>query len=451
MADFKMLSFQSYGYPGNSFYQVVGPITEDDVRSLNATTHKCIVVLKNTKDRNPNIIRKITNPNIRISVCGGLDYLHKQKFQDIDYIDRTIYSPNTLASVIEVFEKIEKQIRYSWTPLQKSMFVYKTLCEHLHYKYDNEHSHENGRDVVRSLEGLLYGKLVCSGFALVYKEAMDRLGIPCLYQNKQGHHSWNIIQIDGKNYGVELTWDCANKKADNMCRFGYFGLTKDFYQDKHHDISDEAEEKMVSLSTFDPKKLAEDYQAIAYKKNIEKRAMSPLQDSGGLLHYAPMGVSNGNHMYMIYDGKNSFMIYTNKEKDELTTPYVLECLRNGGYHPTLTNREKMFEEYQRDNKTQFFIAPSKHKLSDIDEYYYFDVQMSSNGPVVRRGILLSEMNLAYTHDTATKKVIANGLLGEERLRKKIMNYHGYVGYVQNNNVYYNKQFEEENLHVREHI
>jgi hypothetical protein len=164
-----------------------------------------------------------------------------------------------------------------------------------------------------------------------------------------------------------------------------------------------------------------------------------------------MGVSNGNHMYMIYDGKNSFMIYTNKEKDELTTPYVIECLRNGGYHPTLTNREKMFEEYQRDNKTQFFIAPSKHKLSDIDEYYYFDVQMSSKGPVVRRGILLSEMNLAYTHDTATKKVIANGLLGEERLRKKIMNYHGYVGYVQNNNVYYNKQFEEENLHVREHI
>ncbi len=451
MAEFKMLSFQSYGYPGNTFFQVSGTITDEDITKLNSTNHRCILVMKNTKDQDPNIIRKLNNPNIRLSVCGGLDYLHKKKFQDMDYIDRTIYPPNVLASIIEEFEKIEKQIRYSWTPLQKAMFVYKVLDEKLHYQYDNEHSHENGRDVVRSLEGLLYGKLVCSGFALVFKEAMNRIGIPCLYQNRQEHHSWNVIQIDGKNYGIELTWECSNKKRDNVCHFGYFGLDSGFYQNKHHDLSNEPEENMVPLSTFDPKVIEDNYNNIAYKKNIEKRLMNQIPDSAGMLYYYPMDMRNGNYVYMIYDHKNSFIIYTNKKQEELTTKNVVECLHNGGYHPSLSNREKGFQEYVRDDKSQFFIAPSKHKLSDIDEYYYFDIQDTPNGPVLRRGILLSETNLFHTHDANSRRVIANYLLSEERLRKKIMNYHGYVGYVHHNNLYYNKDFEQDKLHIREHI
>ena len=95
------------------------------------------------------------------------------------------------------------------------MYIYKTLTEALHYNMDHEPEYVNGKDVVRSLNGLLHGRLVCSGFALVFKEAMDRIGVPCAYQNRQGHHSWNIVELEGKLRGVELTWDCCGKNKNN--------------------------------------------------------------------------------------------------------------------------------------------------------------------------------------------------------------------------------------------
>ena len=451
MAELRLLTFHSGDYPRTSFYEVSGTITGEDVKRINGTNFPCVLVMKNTKDQNPNILRMIHNPHIRLSVSGGLDYLHKKKYQSRDYIDRTIYPPNVLAAIIQEFEKIEKQIRYSWTPLQKAMFVYKTLAEQMHYVYDNENTHENGRFVIVSLEGLLYNKAYCAGFSLIFKEMMDRLDIPCLYQNKQHHHCWNILEIDGQNYGIELTWDCDHKKEDNVCRFEYFGVDNDFYQNKHHNLSNEPEETMVPLSTFDPNVIANNYQEIAYEKNIENRLMNPIPDSAGMFYYYPMNNKNGNYVYMIYDNKNSFIIYTDKKQEELTTKYVVECLHNYGYHPSLSNREKEYQEYVRDDKSQFFIAPSKHKLSDIDEYYYYDILDTPNGPVVRRGIVLSEMNLFYNHDSNTKRVIANYLLSEERLIKKLAHYQGYVGYARYNNLHYDKKFEQEKLHIREHI
>ena len=451
MAELRLLTFHSGDYPRTSFYEVSGTITEEDVKRINGTTFPCVLVMKYTKDQNPNILRKIHNPHIRLSVSGGIDYLHKKKHQSRHYIDRTIYPPNVLASIIEEFEKIEKQMRYSWTPLQKAMFVYKTLTEQMHYKYDNENIHENGRMVVSSLEGLLYKRAYCAGFSLIFKEMMDRLDIPCLYQDRQHHHCWNILRIDGKNYGIELTWECDHKNKDNKCQFGYFGLDSNFYQNKHHNLSNEPEENMVPLSTFDRNVIEENYKNIAYENNVEKRSMSLIPDSAGMLYYYPMEMKNGNYVYMIYDHKNSFIIYTNKKQEELTTKNVVECLHNGGYHPSLSNREKGFQEYVRDDKSQFFIAPSKHKLSDIDEYYYYDIQDTPNGPVLRRGVLLSETNLFHTHDSYAKRVIANNLLSEERLRKKLDHYHGYVGFIRYNNLHYRKNFEQEKLHIREHI
>ena len=49
-----------------------------------------------------------------------------------------MHSPRELARIIRYFEKIERNIKPSWTPLEKSMYVYKMLTIDLHYKYDNE-------------------------------------------------------------------------------------------------------------------------------------------------------------------------------------------------------------------------------------------------------------------------------------------------------------------------
>lgn len=57
--------------------------------------------------------------------------------------------------------------------------------------------------------------VVCEGYAEGFKYIMDKLGIPCILvsgtaQNSEGtteNHEWNYVQIDGKWYAVDVTWD----------------------------------------------------------------------------------------------------------------------------------------------------------------------------------------------------------------------------------------------------
>ena len=454
MAKYLSTSFQDYGYPQTLFYKVVGPITTEDVLRINKIQKKVILVLPNTKGQSPSIIRQIQNPNVSLSISGGIDYLNKKKFQDSEYIDRTILPPNVLASVIEYFEKIEKNIRYTWTERQKCMFVYKTLVEQLHYKYQNESEYENGHDVVRSLEGLLYGKLVCSGFALVFKEAMDRIGIPCIYQNRSHHHSWNIIQLDEKNYAMDLTWDCSHKNENNACGFCYFGRSKDFYQNPHHDVSNESEEIAYPLDEFDLDELSQDLSTISHNGIIEKREMYPVSDSDGKILFSPFQKrDDGVYPYIIYLYDEPMTIYTNKDSKHLYSSDVFRAIENNGIDPDLQKDTKhTIETYQRTDGSKFFIKKSKNSTDSMGEYYYFDIQMGPNGPMVRRGTLLSELDLSYSWDSDMKHNIANSLLNSDRLKRKILHYHGYVGYIgKDMNTHYNRKFEEESLQVVERV
>ena len=442
----------SSDYQLYEFYKVSGPLTMQDVQKLNATQKRIVLVLESTKGQNTEVLKYIQNPRIKFSVLGGIDYTKKQKFNSTNYIERTMYDPETLCSVIKVFESIEQKIRYAWTDRQKCMFVYKTLAEHLHYKYDHEFDYEMGRDVVRRLDGLLYKKLVCSGFALVFKEAMDRLDIPCEYQNRQGHHSWDIVELDGKKYGIELTWDCYNKGQDNRCGFVYFGRDASFYQNKHHDISKELEEVPYPLSSFTKDELAKDLSVISHGKGVEIRQMRPVIGSNSMFCY-PVQALNGITTYMIYENGSFSLIHTSKSYDEMTVDVIQKAIRNNGYDfPSNKIPDMKYQEYRRKDNSHFYVTHGR-ELDDQDmgEYYYFDVVIRDNVPCMRRGVLLSEMDLAYSWDNETKNKIANYLLDHDRLRRKINTNHGYVGYLQQNQMYYNRSFEEEKLHVANHV
>lgn len=55
---------------------------------------------------------------------------------------------------------------------------------------------------------------VCEGYSRAFKLVCDKLGINCIIVGGTGHtnsrsegHMWNMVQIDGKWYGVDCTWD----------------------------------------------------------------------------------------------------------------------------------------------------------------------------------------------------------------------------------------------------
>ncbi len=62
-------------------------------------------------------------------------------------------------------------------------------------------------------EGLTTGSMVCQGYALLTYKLMWKAGIPCrivVGMSRNEPHGWNIVQLDGKWYNLDTTWDAAN-------------------------------------------------------------------------------------------------------------------------------------------------------------------------------------------------------------------------------------------------
>lgn len=218
-------------------YILEGTITLDDINFLNSITLRTVISLKNTKGLNSYQISKINNNNVLFSVISGLEEIIETKAKpDAErYVQRTYLSCLGLATILYYFEQIESELEYDWTDTQKAMYVYSVLASNIEYvkEFDPESFINNGV-MPRSLNGILYNKLTCAGFALVFKEMMDRLGIECYFQNKTGSHDFNIIKLNNNYYGIDVTWDNCYGEDTNVCKFSQFGRDPNFYNNIYH-------------------------------------------------------------------------------------------------------------------------------------------------------------------------------------------------------------------------
>lgn len=90
------------------------------------------------------------------------------------------------------------------TDWQKAVLVHDYII--LHTAYDEELLKNTGYDC------LVNGTTACYGYAMLYMDVMNRQGIPCQivvsHDTGDGYgHAWNVVQLDGQWYHVDLTWD----------------------------------------------------------------------------------------------------------------------------------------------------------------------------------------------------------------------------------------------------
>lgn len=67
--------------------------------------------------------------------------------------------------------------------------------------------------------GLKSGKMVCQGYALLMHKLLWAENIPCrIISGTTGSvaHGWNIVQLDGKWYNLDATWDACEKPGEAM-------------------------------------------------------------------------------------------------------------------------------------------------------------------------------------------------------------------------------------------
>ena len=170
----------------------------------------------------------------------------------VGYLAKVVYTPNVAfegadgliaaydAAVAETAASIAAGADYDGNgrtdDLELAMAAHDYLCERLYYDnaglnrynaYLSEHEGSNeGYDDFRifiSAGGFLDiagTGVVCEGYARAYKVLCDQFGIPCvlirgtvLQGGTRIGHMWNGVQIDGKWYLTDVTWDDAGNKA----------------------------------------------------------------------------------------------------------------------------------------------------------------------------------------------------------------------------------------------
>lgn len=133
-------------------------------------------------------------------------------------------------------DKAALQAAQSMTDVEKALVVHDyliQLCE-----YDKERfSNNTVPDISHSAYGALVEKIaVCDGYGKAYKYIMqDKLGINCeLVTSDSMNHAWNMIQIDGKWYHVDATWDDPVWDCIGRVKHEYFLLSDQAVSDTVH-------------------------------------------------------------------------------------------------------------------------------------------------------------------------------------------------------------------------
>ena len=132
---------------------------------------------------------------------------------------------------------------------EKELYAHDYIIKNCAYDEESVELHKS--DTVRANEqnaygALVEGKAVCEGYTRAFQLLCDKLGVDCwvIQGQAQGfegedntNHIWNCVQLDGKWYQVDITWDdplSNGKDRPNLVNHNYFLLSDEMIQDSNH-------------------------------------------------------------------------------------------------------------------------------------------------------------------------------------------------------------------------
>ena len=287
---------------------------------------KILVEVQNTKGISSSMIRQLSS-NVAIRIAGGYDEDRISRFgKDIFlssnyYTEAVIYTKNETIKILEEIEKNESGINKNWSDIQKLIYIYDRLKTGIMYdpKFEQKLSSE-----IRSLRGLITKQTVCAGYAMILKEFMDRNNIECEYVegcieiNEKGErlhgHAWNIINIGGKKYPIDLTWDNTKFRSGKSNSFDYLGQDISTFCKYHYPFKGEkTQDYKHTLSQIDPRFIKQIYNqtGIGRARNYRSTTYYGTRKDGSRFIVAQIGdatINNSNYYRYYYveiskDGK----------------------------------------------------------------------------------------------------------------------------------------------------
>lgn len=149
------------------------------------------------------------------------------------------YSKNEKDAKEAELDKVINQI-ISEAPVggsyDKELYIHDYVCKNCTYDINEE---QNGT----SYDALVEGKTLCEGYARAIKVLLDRMDIPNYlitgkatnYSGKTESHMWNVVEIEGKRYHLDATWNDTNLGSGDFCHL-YFNMNDEEIKLDHTEL-----------------------------------------------------------------------------------------------------------------------------------------------------------------------------------------------------------------------
>lgn len=159
---------------------------------------------------------------------ADVNYIYEVAYKTGDYSELDEEQVQVLSIAAQVVEECAELSTY-----EKALYVHDYLTSTTTYGFSENPYSEYG--------ALVENMAVCQGYSYAYKLCMDLLEIPCITVGGEANngeydlsHAWNMIQIDGIWYHVDVTWDDATTSTDygSWCHL-YFCVDDEFMSQNH--------------------------------------------------------------------------------------------------------------------------------------------------------------------------------------------------------------------------
>lgn len=167
---------------------------------------------------------------IQMSIVLSDNYYALRKYLYGEDIPETNPKAAELYRVVDSF--ITSNISDDMSDFEKEVAVHDYIVKNSCYGYP-----EDEMDAYTAYGILVSGTGVCDGYAESFELIMTCLGANCdmvVGSTDEGLHAWNQIELGGKWYNVDLTWDDSVPDMGDKLKHTYFNVTDQAIAESHY-------------------------------------------------------------------------------------------------------------------------------------------------------------------------------------------------------------------------
>ena len=150
------------------------------------------------------------------------------------YIYNKMMLPRATALIDEQIKLIMDDInrKHFTMDYDKVLWLHDYFIQHITYDYKEEPGVRENKASHSAAGVLLENKAVCEGIAKAFMLLLGKLNVYAIIVYGRSNspiasvedHAWNAVELGGKFYHVDVTWDITLSKSFNQIRHDYFCL-----------------------------------------------------------------------------------------------------------------------------------------------------------------------------------------------------------------------------------